>query len=167
MMTGALFAQQGPQARIGAKEAMIQPGLKDYLHLTEDQISSMRAVHTEMRETLKPLVQNLAAKTRVLRQESRKATPDNNVIAQLKGEIADLQAQIKSQREYYFTRVRGLLNSDQVASLADLEQAFSLFPMARAAAAFGLIKAPAVGYGKLDPLDPPGRRSMQRGRGGI
>jgi Spy/CpxP family protein refolding chaperone len=168
LIAGTIFAQQGPRRGAAGERALTLQGLKDYLKLSDDQIASLKTVETQMREALKPLVQNMRTKTRALREESWKSTPNADVVAQLKEEIAGLRDQLQTQRSSFQNQLQAILNADQLASLANLEQALRLFPVARAAAAIDLIDSPeGAGIGRLGPEEAAGgARMMRRSRPG-
>jgi hypothetical protein len=167
LIAGSVFAQQGPRRRVAGSGAVALQGLKNYLSLSDDQVSSLKTVEAQMRDALRPIVQELAAKTRALRDENQKPSPDANVVKQLKEEITGLRDQIRTQRADFQKQLQGFLNADQVASLADLNQALKLLPVARAAAALNLIdSAAAAGVGRFGQRSPAGLRMlMRRGQG--
>jgi Spy/CpxP family protein refolding chaperone len=165
LFAGTIFAQQGPPRRgPGAGGGAFQ-ALKTYLSLTDAQVSNLTAVATAMRDALKPLAQDLAAKTKALRDENQKTTPDANVVAQLKQDIAGLRDQIQTQRASFRKQLQGYLNQDQLTALAKLEQVLKLFPVARAAAALDLIDMPdGPGGGRFGLGAPAGPGMMMRRR---
>jgi chromosome segregation ATPase len=164
MIAGTVFAQQGPVRGAASGRAFPLQGLKNYLNLSDDQVSGLKTVEAEMRDALRSLAQDLREKTRVLREENQKSAPDPDVIARLKEEITGLQDQIKTQRADFQGRLRGILNADQLASLTRLEEALRLFPIARAAAAVDLIDAPGgAGFGRFGRSSVAGPRGMIRG----
>jgi Spy/CpxP family protein refolding chaperone len=165
LFAGTVFAQQGPRQRIANGGALQLQALKNYLNLSDAQISDIRTVRDSMRDAHRPLVQELAAKTRALRDENQKAAPDPNVVAQLKERISDLRDQIQTQREGFQEQMRGFLNQDQLASLERLEEVVRLFPVARAAVAFDLIGSPdGAGAGRLGLRGLAGAGRMMRRR---
>lgn len=167
LLVGAVFAQQGPpQGRPHAGGGALQE-LKTYLNLSDAQVSNLTAVETAMRDALKPLVQGLAEKTKALRDENQKTTPDPKVVAQLKQDIAGLRDQIQTQRASYQKQLLGFLNPDQITALNKLEQVLKLFPVARAAAALDLIDAPdGPGGGRMGMGEPGWPGMMMRRRPG-
>jgi hypothetical protein len=167
LLAGTVFAQQGPPRR-PLRDGRVLAALRAYLTLTDAQVTSLTAVETGMRDALKPLVQDLAAKTKALRDEKQKATPDTGVVAQLKKDIAGLRDQIQTQRASFRTQLRGYLTSDQTDLLTKLEEALKLLPVARAAAALDLIDAPdGPGGGRFGMGGPGGPGMMMRRRPGI
>jgi Spy/CpxP family protein refolding chaperone len=141
LLAATAFAQQGPRARTPGSGPNLQ-ALKTYLNLTDAQVTALTAVQTSLRNALKPLAQDLAAKTKALRDENNKTTPDPNVVAQLKADIASLRGQIQAQRTSFQAQAQTLLTADQLAALTQLEQALKLLVVAREAAALDLISLP-------------------------
>jgi hypothetical protein len=163
LITGTVFAQQGPRRGGAGGGALALQALQNYLNLSDAQVSSLKTVQATMRDSLKPLVQDLAAKTRALRDENQKTAPDANVVAQLKTDIAGLRDQVQTQRASFQKQLQGFLNPDQLASLAKLEEVFRLMPVARAAVAFDLIDSPnSTGFGRFGPGGSAGRGMMRR-----
>ncbi len=155
LLAGTAFAQQGPPAGArGAGRPAFQ-ALKNYLSLTDAQVTNLTAVETALREALKPLHQDLLAKRQALFAENQKTTPDPNVVAQLKQDIANLLTQIQDQRSNYQKQALAYLNPDQLDLLAKLNDVLKLMPVARAAAALDLITPP----------DGMGMRMAGAGRG--
>jgi Spy/CpxP family protein refolding chaperone len=159
LLAATAFAQQGPPARRPGNGPGLQ-ALKTYLNLTDAQVTALAAVQTSLRNAIQPLAQDLAAKTKALRDENSKTTPDPNVVSQLKSEIASLRDQIQTQRSSFRAQAQALLTSDQIAALNKLEQALKLLVTAREAAALDLIDFPE-GFG-----GGPGGLMMLRMRGG-
>jgi len=142
LFAGTLFAQQDPpQGPRGAGRPAFQE-LKTYLNLSDTQVANLKAVEIALREAIRPLLQDLAAKRQALRAENEKAAPDQNVITQLKQEIENLLGQIQTQRANYQKQALTYLNADQLSLLDKLSQALQLAPVARAAAALDLITPP-------------------------
>ncbi len=147
LLSGVLFsaivwAQQGPRQGILGEGVLQVQALKNYLDLSDAQISDMRSLRASMRDAHRPLVQELAAKTKALREENQKSDPNSETIAALKERISALRDQIEGQRQKFQLQLRELLNQDQLASLDKLEEALRILPVARAAVAFDLIDSP-------------------------
>ena len=116
LLAGTAFAQQPFRARVPGGGPNLQ-ALKTYLNLTDAQVSALSAVQTSLRTALQPLAQDLAAKTKALRDENSKTPPDPNVVAQLKTEIKSLRDQIQAQRTSFQAQAQGVLTADQTAAL--------------------------------------------------
>jgi hypothetical protein len=158
LFAGTVFAQQGPPQRMPVERGGALQALKTYLSLSDDQVANLTTVEKAMRDALKPLAQELAAKTKALRDENQKPTPNPGVVAQLKQDIAGLRDQIKTQRAGFQKQLQAYLSPDQLASLTRLEEVLRLIPVARAAAALDLIDAPdgfgGAGMGMIRPGRP-------------
>jgi Spy/CpxP family protein refolding chaperone len=167
LIAGSVFAQQGPRRKVAGSEAFALQGLKNYLNLSDDQVSSLKTVEAQMRDALRPMIQELTTKTRALRDENQKPSPDAAVVNQLKEEIAGQRDQIRTQRADFQKQLQGILNADQLASLADLSQALRLLPVARAAAALDLIdSAGGAGVGRFGQRNSAGLRMLMQKRQG-
>ena len=166
LIAGTVFAQQGRPQR-PPRDGRVLGALKTYLNLTDSQVSNLTTVETAMRDALKPLVQDLAAKTKALRDENQKATPDPNIVAQLKKDIAAQRDQIQTQRDSFRKQLRSYLTPDQITSLTNLEQVLKLVPVAHAAVALDLIDGPdGPGGGRFGMGGPGGPGMMMRRRPG-
>jgi Spy/CpxP family protein refolding chaperone len=157
LFAGTAFAQQGPMARMPGARANLE-ALKSYLNLTDAQVTALQTVQTSLRTALQPLAQDLAAKTKALRDENGKATPDPNVVAQLKADITSLRDQIQTQRTSFQAQAQAVLTTDQLAALTKLEQALKLLVVAREAAALDLITLPG-GFGGMGGFGAGARRA--------
>jgi Spy/CpxP family protein refolding chaperone len=162
LLAGIVLAQTAPLQNKGARrqQAAGQQGtpfqaLQDYLKLSPQQIDDLKAVQASMREELRPLFQQLAAKARALREELRKDPVDSTAVSNLRKEVETIQSNIKAKREEFASKNRNVLTSDQVKALAALEQALSLQRAAHQAAGLNLIDA------------PEGKRGFERGMGGF
>jgi Spy/CpxP family protein refolding chaperone len=160
LFAGTIFAQRGPSARFPGAGGGAFQALKTYLNLSDAQVSNLTAVERAMRDALKPLAQELASKTKTLRDENQKTTPDPSVIAQLKQDIAGLRDQIQTQRAGFQKQLKSYLNPDQLASLAKLDEVLRLVPVAHAAAALDLIDSPEGFAGGRMGMAGPGRPGM-------
>lgn len=164
LFAGTAFAQRGPMARTPGSGPNLQ-ALKTYLNLTDAQVTSLQTVQTSLRNAIQPLAQDLAAKTKALREENSKTTPDPNVVSQLKADIASLRSQIQTQRSNYQGQAQAVLTTDQVTALNKLEEALKLVVVAREAVALDLISGPE-GFGAGMMRAPRGAGMMAPRRRG-
>jgi len=121
--------------------------LKEYLGLTDDQITDIRTLQKTQREQLRPLAQQMAQTSRQLREELQKEPVDSAVVSNLRAQIKALTAELQAKQKEYTQQLRATLNADQQAKLAELEEAMKqrdadLRAIARQAAMLGLIDAP-------------------------
>lgn len=166
LFAGSAMAQQ-PFPRPGRGNGLLAiQALKEYLSLSDAQVTNLQSIQAAMREAIKPLAQDLAAKTKALRDEKQKTTPDQKVIDQLTADITALRAQIETQRTNYQKQARGYLTADQLTFLTKLEDVFKLMPVAHAAVMLDLISGPDGALRMPAAFGGGPRPGMMRRRGG-
>lgn len=152
LFAGVLSAQgpRGPRAQ-GAPP---MDELKTYLGLNDTQLEQIRQTRQSFRESMRPLVQEMAAKQRTLRDQIAQGSPDAAAAGKLLVEIDALRKQIRAKHESAQSETAAVLTADQRAKLKALEDAAKLAPMIRQARGAGLL-APPEGMGAGGP--GPGR----------
>lgn len=159
---GGMFAGDGPGA--GAHLT----ALKDYLALTDDQVTQLKELRkTNFETNVKPIVEQLRTKGKELHDLLQTSNPDPAKVGQLTVEIKALRDQIKAQRADLDKKAAAILTPAQVAKLADLEKAATLLPAMHQAMAVGLIDPPegmggGMGMGMRGNMG--GRAGMRKGR---
>lgn len=137
--------------------------LKDYLGLTDAQVTALADARKKQFDATQPAREQLRAKVDALRTEMRKDNPDGSVIGSLTVEIKKLREEMRTAHRAVSPAALAVLTPDQQAKLKALEEARKLFPAAAQAGAAGLIAAPEWPEGM-----GPGagfRRGMGRGMG--
>lgn len=120
--------------------------LTDYLKLTPQQVSDLQGIQSSMRESVRTLAQDLAPKVKALRDAMRQDPVDSAAVSALRKEVESARSAIRAKRDEFGARARGVLTSDQTASLQALERALAVEREARQAVRLGLI-APPEGLG--------------------
>jgi len=152
-----LPAQPGPPDGDRPGRAPAFEELKDYLGLSDQQITDLRAVQSASREAIRPIFEQIAAKRRVLRDAMRQEPRDELLVGQLMSDLEDLRAQPAAKRAEFRDDALNILTAEQRTALAALEQALTLLPAAGQAARFNLIEGPEQGFA--------GHHRGRRGRG--
>jgi uncharacterized protein (DUF342 family) len=138
---GTLLAQKDGPA-MGSSGAPRLDALKSFLQLSDKQVQDLTALLTSLRDSVKPVHEQIAAKKMELKQEMDKTSPDSGAVAQLMVDIKNLQSQIKTKRDELRPQLIALLSDSQKTALTTLQQALSLQQAALEAAASDLIEAP-------------------------
>jgi Spy/CpxP family protein refolding chaperone len=155
---GTLLAQQGPPPAGPGWRAPHWDALKSYLQLSDKQVQDLTALLTSLRETVKPIHEQIRTEQKQLKQEMGKTSPDSSLVAQSMVEVKNLRSQIKAKRDGLQPQLLALLSDSQKSQLATLQQALTVEQVAHQAAALGLIEAPQ------DHSEPAGLRGGRRGR---
>jgi Spy/CpxP family protein refolding chaperone len=142
LLVTTAYAQQGQPGRFQGRAAASTDAIKTYLKLSDQQVTDLKALQTAMRDELKPLVQQLADKTRTLRDELRKDPVDTATVSALRKDIDTLKSQISTKRDDYGVKARKVLSGDQLKALDALQQALALLPAAHQAVGLNLIEVP-------------------------
>lgn len=175
LATTMLAQPPGPRQGFGAgvppadRPAAQMTALKDYLGLTDSQVTALREARVKQAEANKPVLDQIRTKTEALRTEMQKANPDASVVGALQVEIKKLREQLRESRQGVSPDALAVLTPDQQTKLKALEEARKLFPAAAQAGAVGLIAAPeppagaGTGFGPMRRGD--GMRPMGFGTG--
>ena len=142
-----LLAQPPVRRPFAAGEQAGQPAprftaLKDYLGLTDAQVTALADARKKQVEAAQPIREQLRAKAEALRTEMQKASPDGAAIGSLIVDIKKLREQLRTSHQGVNSDALAVLNPDQQAKLKALDDARKLFPAAAQASAAGLIAAP-------------------------
>jgi Spy/CpxP family protein refolding chaperone len=160
MMIAPAFAQgrfMGARRMMAAGQEQFGnlDALKDYLKLTPQQVTDLQAVRSAMRTEVKPMVQALAPKLKALREAMRQDPVDSEAVSKLRKEIDDARSAIRTKRDEFGAKARGMLTADQVSSLQALDQALKLERAAHQAMQAGFIAPP-------EGADLPGLRGRRK-----
>lgn len=127
--------------------------LKNYLDLTDSQITSLRQARTDAFERARPNVKDAAQKARELRDEMNKSNPDPATVGRLMTEMKQMRTQGQSSRTQVRQQSLAVLTEAQRTKLKALEEAAALQDAVREARASGLLDSP----------NSPDRGHMMRG----
>ena len=169
-LTPMLLLAQGP-ARMGPRggpgagwglgpDAAAAPqmtALRDFLGLTDTQVAEITKILQDQRTANKPIVDQLAAETKALRELLKAGNADPAAVEKAKLNIQSLRQQLADARNVIHNNVLGRLTPEQKTKLQALEDAAKLEPAIRQAAMLGLIEPPArpgpgAGMGMFGPM---------------
>lgn len=154
-LAAAAFAQ-GPRRPMMAGGG--DPGaLKNYLNLTDDQVTKLRSLNRDAMQHAKPDFQKMRDQARTLRQEMNAANPDPAAVGRATIEMQKLRKATQQSMEQARQSALSVLTDEQRTKLAALEQARQLQPAIGDAMRFHLLAPPAP------PADGAGA-GMQRFR---
>jgi Spy/CpxP family protein refolding chaperone len=142
LLVATAYAQQGQPGRFQARTAASTDAIQTYLKLSDQQVTDLKALQTTMRVDIKPLAQQLADKTKTLRDELKKDPVDAATVSALRKDIDALKSQIGAKRDEYGVKARKVLSGDQLKALDALQQALALLPAARQAIGLNLMEVP-------------------------
>jgi Spy/CpxP family protein refolding chaperone len=149
---GGGFGPGGPGGGMGM---MAQGGvagspdaLKEYLALTDSQVTQLKELRTKRFEAAKPIMEQIRTKSQELRTLLDSANPDPAKVGQLTVEIKNLREQLKNLRTSDQDSALAILTPEQRTKLKALEDALKLMPAAHQAVGLGLLEAPQPPAGK-------------------
>ena len=133
--------------------------------LSDQQVEDLKAVNTAFRESIQPLAGDLSDLRGALREQVQSDTPDVTLIEQLQAEIHNIKDQIHQQADEFRAAALGILTSEQVDTLAALDEALSVQGAIRDAIGLNLLEVsdgPRAGFGnsRRGPSGPRGRDSQ-------
>lgn len=149
VMAGALMLQaQGP---VGPPPQGPRPAgaVKDYLGLTEDQITQLNDLRRAERQANQAVFEQLAGKQKSLRELLQGGSSDAAAIGKLQLEIETLRKQLEQSRARLRDQARAVLNASQQAKLKTLEEAAALQPAIAGAGALNLLDMPGPWGGMM------------------
>jgi hypothetical protein len=150
--SGLLLAQgpgfrPGPGFGLGVNApAGVPPApaaLKDFLGLTDAQVTQLIEIRKSLPDVMKPFFEELRAKQTALREEMQKTNPDSAKVGALMVEMKAIREKARAAREKLDDQAKAVLTPDQKTKLAQLEAAQKLLPAIRQGVAFGLLDGPA------------------------
>ncbi len=163
VLVGAAFllAQQGTFRR----GEPTYDELQEIMGLSDQQVEDLKAVNTAFRESIQPLAGDLSDLRGALREQVQSDTPDVTLIEQLQAEIQNIKDQIHQQADEFRAAALGILTSEQVDTLAALDEALSVQGAIRDAIGLNLLEVsdgPRAGFGnsRRGPSGPRGRDSQ-------
>ncbi len=159
LAAAAAFAQQGPPGA-GPYRGMVQTDqIKTFLNLSDQQVQDLTGIETSLRDSARPLMQQMREKAQTLRQ-TLKQDPNADV-TQLKADMASLRSQMKDLHAQYQAQAQKVLTEEQKVNLATLQKALELMPTIHQAIGLNLLERPENFQGGLGG----GQFFMRHGRG--
>jgi len=157
---GVLLAQPGPRDRGPMAMVPQTDPLKAFLSLTDAQLQSLKDVQKAERDAAEPVMEQIAAKSKELREALHQNPVDQAQVDKLKAALADLQKQLQSLRDQFQPQALNILNAQQKTALATLQKALELIPAAQQAVFFNLLDSPQGAPGGFGPTGHRGPGMM-------
>lgn len=141
--TTALLAQttppQPPADRFDAVQAAVG--------LTDAQVTQLLELRKQEREAVRTISQQMAEKRKALHDALQAGTSDAAALGKLLLDIEALGKKIRETHQSFQAQALALLDSQQKANLAKLEEAMKLRPAIGQATALNLLVGPGPGAG--------------------
>jgi Spy/CpxP family protein refolding chaperone len=166
MMAGAMtLVAQGPFGSPPGGQQRTS-AVKDYLGLSDDQMTQLANLRTAERQANQTLFEQLRARQTSLRGLLDSGSTDAAAIGKLQIEIETLRKQLDQNRSRFDEQAKAVLTATQQAKLKTLEDATALQPAIAGAGALGLLerRAPAGGMMGRGAGLGPGLRRQPRNR---
>lgn len=133
----------GGMGMMGQGIAAASPdALKEYLALTDSQVTQLKDLRTKRFEAAKPIMEQIRTKSQELKTLLDGANPDPAKVGQLTVEIKQLREQVRNLRTSDQDAALAILTPEQKTKLKALEDALKLMPAAHQAVGLGLLEAP-------------------------
>ncbi len=156
LLAGTAMAQQMPPDRPFGPWMPRPEALKNYLSLSDQQMSDLEAARRAFFDAARPLLRQIAEKRQALQAALGKDPIDTAQVQQVRTDIKTLTGQLENSRSEYAKQARGTLTAAQITALGTLEQALAMQAAAREAAALNLIQSPEGHFGPLGAMQPRG-----------
>ncbi|HET8546965.1 MAG TPA: periplasmic heavy metal sensor, partial [Bryobacteraceae bacterium] len=153
LLAGVVSAQETP--RPGGPFVPAFNELRQYLSLTDAQVTSLQQVQANRRDAEAAIYRQIAEKQRTLYGLLRAGSNDAPQIGQLMIDINNLQRRIPVSAEPYRAAALAILTDQQKTKLPALVEALRLVPTAYQAVSLNLIDAPAAYIREPMPLPMP------------
>jgi len=148
----ATLAAQTAGVFIPAPPAVTVPELKQYLNLTDGQITSLQNIQQQQQQAVQQVSSQLQEKYTTLQNLLQAPNPNPNTIGQTMIDIQNLQKQLTPSTEPYHTQALAILTQAQTALLANLNTALQLQTPAYEAISVNLLIAPSSSIGIVTPV---------------
>ncbi len=158
LSTPVLLAQAPPPAggpQPGAQAAPARAELKSFLGLTDQQLTQLVQLRRDEQQALRPIREQMAVKTKALRNVMAAAAPDPAAVGQLTLDVRALRQQVRQTNQDYHNRALGLLGDAQKTKVQTLQRLMRLRPAVNAATALNLLMPPLPRMGR-GPRDGAG-----------
>ena len=147
MATRIVLAQDGPisdrQHRNRTPDAVISA-----LNLTPEQVTALQENQRAEREATRPILQAIAELGKQLRQEMSQDNPNPAVAGQFLVDMKSKREEIKTTAGQFQAQAVAILDDNQKAALAALEQTRQAQPALHQAGSLGLTSSGPGGRGK-------------------
>ncbi len=119
---------------------------KSFLGLSDQQVQQLTQLRRDEQAAVRPLREQLQAKTKELNAARQAANPNPGAIGQLVLDVQNLRKQVRAINEDYHNKALALLDSAQTEKLSNLEQAArrasTVRPVVNGATALNLLIRP-------------------------
>jgi Spy/CpxP family protein refolding chaperone len=159
MFAVTLFAQAPEGGREGRHGGRNLDALVEFLNLTEDQVAAIHENNKAMRQEARAIMQAARDGRSGVRDELNQENPNPTIVGQAMVDAKETREAIKAKREEYRASALEILDDDQRAKLAALQEAMALAPTARQAVGANLLEGPEGAFG-------PGGKGRRGGPGG-
>lgn len=156
-----LFAQ-GPEGRRGRQTP---DALVAYLNLSDTQVAALQENNKAMREAIRAIMESARSERDGVREELQQDNPNPTIVGQALVDAKETREAIRAKSAEFRANALAILNADQQASLAALQQALELAPTARQAVGSNLLETPKGEMGPGGPGSPFARRGGPGGPG--
>ncbi|MDX2150149.1 MAG: periplasmic heavy metal sensor [Bryobacteraceae bacterium] len=164
LLATSAFAQGpgsgGPGPRAAAPRL---DSLKEYLSLTDAQVTQLTQLRTQQFEANRGLREELSAKSRALRDLLNAPSPNAAAIGQAMLELQAIRKKLEGSNETRQSQAQNILTAPQKEKLKELEAAAALQDEIRQAAAVGLLDREDFGF-MMRGNEMRGTRGAGRGR---
>ena len=166
MATGIVLAQDGPMRDRERRHRTPDEAISA-LNLTPEQVAALQENQRALREATRSVHQEIAEMGRQLRTEMSQDNPNPSVAGQWLVDMKSKRAEIKATAEQFQTQAVEMLDENQKAALAALDQTREAQPAPRQAGLLGLT-SPGPGKGGFRGRGPRGGfgPAMEGFRGG-
>jgi hypothetical protein len=156
LLSGLAAAQEPGRPGIPFVPPPMLAEIRQYLNLSDAQVSSLTQVQTNRREAEAAIYRQISEKQRVLYGLLQAGSNDALQIGQLTVEINNLQRKLPLAAEPYRSSALAVLTDQQKAKLPALAEALRLVPAASEAASVNLIDYPnQIGLPRPLPIPMP------------
>ena len=142
----------GPGERMGQGRAL--EVLTQYLDLTEDQVSQIREILSQVGERVTPVRQQIHELRGSLREALESGSPDAAQVGNWVIQIHQFRQEIRSIHQAAMEEVQGVLTPDQLAKLEELKTSKTVFPVLRALRDLNWYGGPSDDAEQRGPVKP-------------
>lgn len=127
-------------AESGSSIARVQ----EAIGLSNEQAQAVREIRNELREEVRPVLQDLRTAELELRREQGEASPDPTAVAMLEARAANSRGYLEVLRSQAAAEARAVLTPEQTATLAEIVAAEGASPLVMQAVRNHLIDRPEI-----------------------
>ena len=164
LCTSALFAQAPAMRQRPSFDAA-----KEALGLRDEQVTQLLELRKQQREALAPVFQQMREKQTALREALQSGSTDATAVGNLVLGTQALRKKVQESNENFRAQAVAVLDDQQKAKLAKLEEALKALPAIRQAAGLNLLDGPGADAAGGGPERPAmqGMRGARMARPGI